>query len=330
MPEERPDVRDHQAEASGSRAVRDQTTGTPRAERDIEVSGERSGSTRAERETRVTTSSVPVPRRTATSSTATRSIHSESTRAERETRVTTSAVPVSRRAATASTVTRTIVPRPRNPPVGETHRERSAPDPRQPAEPARTPEASRSSVSRSDSAASVYVSSERPLICLDWHQTLSHPGVGVPGQVIDTLRLAQHRGFDLAIISFCSNLDTQRNVLREARDLEASLVRGFNFIHICNRKFLGDPPARRPSLTGCTTCKAEEVNRVGAAVFVDDQGPLLREVESLQNRRARRNQTTCLIAHKSTPSSALRELRELVEFEEPSGFPLPSLLRSLV
>ena len=106
------------------------------------------------------------------------------------------------------------------------------------------------------------------------------------------------------------------------------LLRPFVFVHTCNRKFLADPPARRPSLMGCSTCKAEEVNRRGVAVFVDDQAPLLREVESLQGR-ARRNRTRCLIAHRERPPRALCELKDLVTEVSAGDFPLPSFLRSL-
>ena len=193
----------------------------------------------------------------------------DSARAVRGSRVTTSVASVPRRSATSSEVpdSRSEVSVPRGPIQSAVS---------SPAGPIPTPIL------------------ERPLIALDWHQTLSHPGIGVPGQVIDTLRFAQRKQFDLAIISFCSNLDTQRNVLQEARQLEASLVRGFTFIHTVNRKWREDPPARRPSLTGCTTCKSEEVTRVGAAAFIDDQAPILREVEAVQSHRARGNRTRCL------------------------------------
>ena len=144
------------------------------------------------------------------------------------------------------------------------------------------------------------------------------------------LRQCQRGQWDLAIISFSSpDIQTQRGVISGARALEQELIRPFVFVHTCNRKFLADPLARRPSLTGCSTCKAEEVNQRGAAVFVDDQAFLLREVESLQSGRARGNKARCLIAQRSRPSSALCELKDLFEEEPAVNFPLPSLLKSL-
>ena len=163
--------------------------------------------------------------------------------------------------------------------------------------------------------------------------TISHDRRGasfVPEAVVETLRQAQRGQFDLCVISFCSSIDTQRSVTNRARTLESRLIRPFPFVHTCNRHSIRDPLARRASLTGCTTAKAEQVNWVGTAAFVDDQAALLKEVEGLQQRRARGNKTRCLISHRDTPSRARCELKDLLDEEGAGDFPLPSFLRSLV
>ena len=174
---------------------------------------------------------------------------------------------------------------------------------------------------------------ERPLIVLDWHRTLPFEPQGggsyVPERVQQTLRRAQSLGYDLGICSFASAPATQSRVLREARSLETGLSRSFRFIHVVNRKFNSDPARDRPSLTGCTTSKAEEVCRVGAAIFVDDQRSLLEDVEHLQARRAAGNRCRVLISHANRPSAALEELDDLLEEESAADCGLPSFLRSL-
>ena len=172
---------------------------------------------------------------------------------------------------------------------------------------------------------------ERPLIVLDWHHTLSFEsdrGSYVPERVRFTLRRAQSLGYDLGICSFASAPETQTRVLREARDLQPGLIRDFLFINICNRKFLDDAQ-RRPSISGLRTCKAEEICRVGAAVYVDDQRRILQEVEDLQRGRAAGNRCRTLISHCSRPSAALEELERLLSDESPEDHPPPSVLRAL-
>ena len=172
---------------------------------------------------------------------------------------------------------------------------------------------------------------ERPLIVLDWHHTLSFEsdrGSYVPERVRFTLRRAQSLGYDLGICSFASAPETQSRVLREARDLQPGLIRDFLFINICNRKFLDDAQ-RRPSISGLRTCKAEEICRVGAAVYVDDQRRILQEVEDLQRGRAAGNRCRTLISHCSRPSAALEELERLLSDESPEDHPPPSVLRAL-
>jgi len=211
-----------------------------------------------------------------------------------------------------------------------------------PAEPKAAPKATvvakakaepRSSPDSSVASTRPGTSVERPLIVLDWHRTLSFEsqsgGSYVPERVKQTLRRAQSLGYDLGICSFASAPATQSRVLREARDLETELTRAFRFIHVVNRKFTSDPARDRPSLTGCATSKAEEVCRVGAAIFVDDQRSLLQEVEQLQARRAAGNRCRVLISHANRPSAALEELDDLLEEESAADFGLPSFLRSL-
>ena len=151
----------------------------------------------------------------------------------------------------------------------------------------------------------------------------------MPERVKQTLRRAQSLGYDLGICSFASAPATQSRVLREARSLETELSRSFRFIHVVNRKFNSDPARDRPSLTGCTTSKAEEVCHIEAAIFVDDQRSLLEEVEHLQARRAAGNRCRVLISHANRPSAALEELDDLLEEESAADFGLHSFLRSL-
>ena len=175
---------------------------------------------------------------------------------------------------------------------------------------------------------------EKPLICLDWHNTVSfrdnRSGENfIPERSKQVLRRCQALGFDLAVCSFASNLATQRDVLNSARQLERELSRPFTFVHIVCRKFLRDPPTSRPSITGCVTCKAEEITRTGAAIFIDDQRDLLAEVEDLQRGRASQNRCRTLISHRTRPSAALEELERLLEEDSPGDFGLPSFLRAL-
>ena len=56
---------------------------------------------------------------------------------------------------------------------------------------------------------------ERPLIALDWHNTLSFDGIeghGVAERSAEILRDLQQRGYDFCVISFASSPETQRAV----------------------------------------------------------------------------------------------------------------------
>ena len=170
-------------------------------------------------------------------------------------------------------------------------------------------------------------SNERPLIALDWHNTLSFDGIeghGVAERSAEILRGLQQRGFDLCVVSFASSPETQRAVQQKALQFECELIRPFTSIDIVNRKFRSDPQ-KRPSVCGLITSKAEQVSLRGACVFVDDQSKLLQDVEDLQSRRAEKHRCKCL---KSEPyaRSSLFKLAAFLTHKQPEEFPLPSLL----
>ena len=336
---------------------------SPRAEREREVPSHPATSPRAARESGdpsrlVTTSTRAVreggdrPRPAEASARAVREDRTRpaetSARAERERGVRTSGTARAERdtasASTPVTTRRTIrVPARTSSTAGTSEVSRTGSrGSLRPAEPKAAPKATvvakakaepRSSPDSSVASTRPGTSVERPLIVLDWHRTLSFEsqsgGSYVPERVKQTLRRAQSLGYDLGICSFASAPATQSRVLREARDLETELTRAFRFIHVVNRKFTSDPARDRPSLTGCATSKAEEVCRVGAAIFVDDHRSLLQEVEQLQARRAAGNRCRVLISHANRPSAALEELDDLLEEESAADFGLPSFLRSL-
>ena len=168
---------------------------------------------------------------------------------------------------------------------------------------------------------------ERPLVALDWHNTLSFEGIeghGVAERSAEILRDLQQRGYDFCVISFASSPETQRTVQQKALQFECELIRPFTSIDIVNRKFNGDPQ-KRPSICGLITSKAEQVSLRGACAFVDDQSKLLQEVEDLQSRRAEKHRCKCL---KSEPyaRSSLFKLAAFLQHKQPEEFPLPSLL----
>ena len=170
-------------------------------------------------------------------------------------------------------------------------------------------------------------SNERPLIALDWHNTLSFDGIeghGVAERSAEILRDLQQRGYDFCVISFASSPETQRAVQQKALQFECELIRPFTSIDIVNRKFRSDPQ-KRPSICGLITSKAEQVSLRGACAFVDDQSKLLQDVEDLQSRRAEKHRCKCL---KSEPyaRSSLFKLAAFLHHKQPEEFPLPSLL----
>eukprot|EP00434_Breviolum_minutum_P040269 symbB.v1.2.035778.t1/scaffold4900.1/size33223/1 len=165
---------------------------------------------------------------------------------------------------------------------------------------------------------------ERPLIALDWHNTLSFDGIeghGVAERSAEILRDLQQRGYDFCVISFASSPDTQRAVQQKALQFECELIRPFTSIDIVNRKFRSDPQ-KRPSICGLITSKAEQVSLPGACAFVDDQSKLLQDVEDLQSRRAEKHRCKCL---KSEPyaRSSLFKLAAFLHHKQPEEFPLP-------
>ena len=112
-------------------------------------------------------------------------------------------------------------------------------------------------------------SNERPLIALDWHNTLSFDGIeghGVAERSAEILRGLQERGFDLCVVSFASSPETQRAVQQKALQFECELIRPFTSIDIVNRKFRSDPQ-KRPSVCGLITSKAEQVSLRGACAL---------------------------------------------------------------
>lgn len=58
---------------------------------------------------------------------------------------------------------------------------------------------------------------------------------GVPEAVKDTLRQLQRGGFQVGVVSFASNVATQRDVLSQARALSREVDEPFSFIDIFAR-----------------------------------------------------------------------------------------------
>ena len=115
------------------------------------------------------------------------------------------------------------------------------------------------------------VSSERPLIALDWHKTLSFESVewyGVSERSAQILREAQDKGFDLCTVSFASNPETL---------FETEFHRPFVSIDIVHGKHWHDEQ-RRPSVSGLVTCKTEQGSLMGTYIFVDDQWSMVNPV----------------------------------------------------
>ena len=72
---------------------------------------------------------------------------------------------------------------------------------------------------------------ERPLIGLDYHNTIEfehrvHPSI------VEDLKTLQCQGFDLAIVSFASNIETQERVVNTCRELNTQLLRPFTTIAV--------------------------------------------------------------------------------------------------
>ena len=116
---------------------------------------------------------------------------------------------------------------------------------------------------------SAIAASDRPLIALDWHKTISHERFGrrgdsfVPAGNITVLRRLQELGYDLCVTSFSSAQETQQRILREATELQALLLRPFHLIAILPQKSLGDHSTGKVSITGHRGTKAHAGQRFG-------------------------------------------------------------------
>ncbi|CAL1150812.1 unnamed protein product, partial [Cladocopium goreaui] len=169
------------------------------------------------------------------------------------------------------------------------------------------------------STASGARSTERPLIGLDWHKTLSHERETdggalegfVPASSIAILRDLLNKGWDLCVVSFSSALATQNTTLTAARALEQRLQRPFKDICIVPRKRTSDW-TKGPSVTGHTQSKAELVKELGIAIFVDDQRALCNDILQLQVNRARGSKVVAITTDSRSPSDSLRPLERLI------------------
>ena len=186
------------------------------------------------------------------------------------------------------------------------------------------------------STASGARSTERPLIVLDWHKTLSHERETdggalegfVPASSIAILRDLLNKGWDLCVVSFSSALATQNTTLTAARALEQRLQRPFKDICIVPRKRTSDW-TKGPSVTGHTQSKAELVKELGIAIFVDDQRALCNDILQLQVNRARGSKVVAITTDSRSPSDSLRPLERLIRRTDIDSVPLPSYLKSL-
>ena len=177
---------------------------------------------------------------------------------------------------------------------------------------------------------------ERPLIALDWHKTISFERFNrqgrkesyTPATVVNCLKELQQKGYQLCIVSFSTNLETQRATFRGARLLEESLERPFQSINIVCRKYTGDRH-HKASLTGSWASKAELVKEVGAAYFIDDQRDIVNDVLAAQVNRARGHTVVGVVADSWEPSNSLKALERALENLNPQDVPKPSLLQAL-
>ena len=170
---------------------------------------------------------------------------------------------------------------------------------------------------------------------MDWHRTLSHEkytdsGVKesfVPPASVVLIRELQRKGFDFCVVSFSSNVGTQRQTLDGATNLQAQLERNFTQISIVPRKKTSDY-ARKASITGNWESKAELVRDLGCAIYIDDQEELCQDIRSLQSSRAVGNRVQTVVANSRSPTDSLKPLANLVKDKEVSEFPVPSVLKS--
>ena len=215
----------------------------------------------------------------------------------------------------------------------------AAPKPSAPVEVIEVPEGGRSSsplpvrratraVETPVAASSVVVDpeEERPVIGLDYHNTIEfehrvHPSI------VEDLKTLQRQGFDLAIVSFASNIETQERVVNTCRELNTQLLRPFTTIAVTRTKLLKDVENGR-SITGHLGAKAKVIRSLGVVAFVDDQAAILRDIQSLQVQRARKNkiQTYQAVQHKER---AIKELVNYFKDQNAAEWGKPSFLRHL-
>ena len=216
---------------------------------------------------------------------------------------------------------------------------RSLPKPSTPVEVIEVPEGGRSSsplpvrrvtkavgtpVAKSSSPAEP--SEERPVIGLDYHNTIEFEHRVRPS-IVEDLKTLQRQGFDLAIVSFASNIETQEGVVNTCQELNTQLLRPFTTIAVTRTKLLKDIENGR-SITGHLGAKAKVIRSLGVVAFVDDQAAILRDIQSLQIQRARRNkiQTYQAVQHKER---AIKELVNYFKDQNAADWGKPSFLRHL-
>ena len=175
---------------------------------------------------------------------------------------------------------------------------------------------------------------ERPLVAIDWHNTVSfdNPLSGrpyIPAANIDALCKVQRAGYDLVVASFASKQETQQKVLRGAQELQTNLVRNFTEIAIVPVKSLEDNQHDRPSITGHGGCKASFIRDCGACIFIDDQLKLIHEAQRLQEHRAVGNRVVAIKAFREPATSLVPLVQEIERGRQLDQRPVPSFLMSL-
>ena len=141
------------------------------------------------------------------------------------------------------------------------------------------------------------IGAERPLILLDWHQTVSlqeKPShtPEVPQRSVAVIQQFLDAGYQLNICSFTAKTKTQQAVINGVAALNQRLSGTLSLIVVCTRKVLAD----RTSSTVHTGAKADEIN-AAAAVYIDDQNTILREVSALIYCVVVRLGSRCTLVH---------------------------------
>ena len=150
-----------------------------------------------------------------------------------------------------------------------------------------------------------------PVIALDYHKTLRFPRQPLSAASIACLREARSLGFHLIVVSFASNIKTQRETLEDLTRIEEEAGIVFADKIITRQKLLADE-FHGKSVTGHFHSKAKLIALSGAIIYIDDQPQILREVQQVQARRARAHRTKTIKAG-TTPHDALSELHELIQ-----------------